>query len=468
MGGSDEEVSRLAEDAAESAPAVAPGSESASHRRTALILVIVASITGFFLVFAIWAKRQVLETDSWVETSTKLLEREDIREALAGFLVDELYTNVDVEQQIAGILPPEARGLAGPASGALRQAADQIALRALEDARVQALWETANRTAHEALISAVEGGTDNVSTEDGAVILDLRSILAQIAGEIGLPTSLVDKLPADAAQLEILRANELEAAQDAVALFKKGVWILLVVTLFLYGLALYLAGAYRRETLRSIGIGFIVVGALVLLIRSWAGDQVVSSLAATSSSEPAIASTWSIATSMLSEIGGATIIYGIAFVIAAWLAGPTSLATGARRLAVPYLRQPRFAFAAAAILLLLIFWWSPTPGTERLGPSLVLVALVLLGTEMLRRRTIAEFPDRTTTFSAAGLAGTLAAQSRDAIGRRVRVPSRREQAATESKLDALERLGRLRESGVLTDEEFAAEKTGLLAGEDES
>ena len=72
------------------------GDAAEKHGRRALplALVVIASIVLLITAFAIWAKRQVLETDTWTETSADLLENEAIRDALADFLVLELYDNV--------------------------------------------------------------------------------------------------------------------------------------------------------------------------------------------------------------------------------------------------------------------------------------------------------------------------------------------------------------------------------------
>jgi len=155
-------------------------------------------------------------------------------------------------------------------------------------------------------------------------------------------------------------------------------------------------------------------------------------------------------------------------VLAAWLAGPTRPATAVRRALAPYLRQPRIAYTGLAVLLILLFWWSPTAGFERLVPSLILIGLLVLGTEMLRRQTEVEFPDRVTTFSAAGMAQTMAGQTRDSIARRVRSRGDQKDADTAtSRVDALERLGNLRDSGVLTEEQFETEKSRLLGSSPE-
>jgi hypothetical protein len=442
-------------------------SEGTSRRWLPLTLVVVASLIGLLAVFSVWAKRQLLETDSWVDTSAQLLEQPDVQRALADYLVDELYANVDVEAEIASLLPKEVALLAGPAAGGLRQVADQVALEALENPRVQALWADANRAAHNAFIQVIEGGGPNVSTSGGDVTLDLTAIVADISSQLGLPGDLASKLPPQAAQLEIIRSDELGAVQDGVDFFQTLYIVLVVLTFALYAAALYLAGGRRRETLRAIGYGFVAIGVIVLVVRNVAGDALVTALTSSGADEPAAQATWTISTSMLSEGAGAVILYGIAIIFSAWLAGPTSIATRLRGAIAPYLRQPRLAYGGLALLVILLFWWSPTQATERLVPSLILVALLILGTEILRRRTIAEFPDRVGTFSAAGMAQTMASQTRESIARRTSTRTdRQESEVAISRIDALERIGRLRESGVLSDAEFEAEKARLLGPAD--
>jgi hypothetical protein len=355
------------------------------------ILIIVASILLFFAAFATWVKRQALETDTWVETSSELLEDDDIQDALANFLVTELYANVDVEAELAQILPPELQRLAGPAAGALRELALRTAREALSRPAIQTLWEEANRAAHERLIALVED--DIPATEDGTVTLDLGTIVGSIGDEIGVGANLADRLPPDAAQLEVLKADQLETAQSGVRILRALVWILVVLTIVLYALAIYLARGRRRETVRATGISLLVVGALVLLGDRLAGNAVVDSLAATAAAEPAADSVWTIGTSQLVAIGQAGVIYGVVLILGAWLAGPSGWATSARRAIAPYMAQPYMAYAALAVLLILIFWWGPTEATRRLIPSLLLIVLAVIGFEALRRQVVRDFPD---------------------------------------------------------------------------
>ena len=125
------------------------------RRKTVLTLIVVASVIGFLAVFAIWANRQLLETDTWVDTSTKLLEDDEIRTQVANTMVDALYANVDIQTELQGALPPRLQPLAGPAAAGLRQLSLRLANQALERPRVQQLWEDTNRNMHEQLIAVV-------------------------------------------------------------------------------------------------------------------------------------------------------------------------------------------------------------------------------------------------------------------------------------------------------------------------
>jgi Short C-terminal domain len=434
------------------------------RRALPLALVVVASVVLLISAFAIWAKRQALETETWTETSAELLEDEAIRDALADFLVVELYDNVDVEAEIAAPLPERAKPLAGPVAGALRQLAGEVARRVLAEERVQGLWEDANRIAHEQLLAILEDETEVVSITGGSVVLDLTAVLGAVTESLGIGADIASRLPADAAQLEVIPSDDLDTVQTGLDVFRAMAWFLAGLTLVLYALAIYLAADRRREVLRAAGLSFIVVGAAVMVGQRIGGNVVVDALSEAASADDAVAATWRIGTTQLTEIAHALILYGILIVIAAWLAGPSPIATSIRAATAPWFRRPAYAYGAIVALLILLFWWNPTPATHRLAPSLLLIGLALLGTEMLRRRVIGEFPDRVAPGSSAGIAQALAARMREARERRIAgtAGAPAAHAAGEARIAALERLAELRDSEVLTPEEFAAEKQRIL------
>ena len=116
------------------------------------------------------------------------------------------------------------------------------------------------------------------------------------------------------------------------------------------------------------------------------------------------------------------------------------------------------------MLLLLVFWWDPVVATHRIVPSLLLIAFAILGTEMLRRQVIREFPNHVTAGSPAGVAQGIAERMRGGRERHVATAGAPAAAAGgDPRVGELERLAGLRDSGALTDEEFAAEKARILA-----
>jgi hypothetical protein len=449
-----------------SAEAAVPPEPSRARRRIALALIVVATVLALLATFALWANRQLLNTDNWVDTSSELLENDAIRTQIADFSVEQLYANVDVQGELERgfaqvVRPAAASALAGPAASGLRTFAEQRLDNLLERPRLQRAWEQANRRAHARLLDIVEGGGDTVSTSGGEVSLDLTSLLGQTQGSLGVGGRVAEKLPQGAADIVILRSDQLELAQDLVRFLKAVAIVLLALSLGLFAIAVYLARGWRREALRAVGIGFLFAGAAALVARSLAGNAVVDALATTESVRPAAEAAWSIGTSLHLQAATATLIYGAVIVVAAWVAGPTSWAVATRRNLAPYLREPRFAWGAFGLVVLLLVAWGPTPAFRQPVLALVLIGLLALGLEALRRQTAREYPDarREDSFP------RLREWARGIGRRRPRAPAAEAgpPAAADARLDRLERLGRLRDEGLLDAAEYQQEKTKVLA-----
>jgi hypothetical protein len=181
---------------------------------------------------------------------------------------------------------------------------------------------------------------------------------------------------------------------------------------------------------------------------------VIDALAGNESVKPAVEAVWSIGTALLVTVAVSAITFGILLVIAAWLAGPTLISTALRREAAPYLRERRgTTYAVVAFVFLVLVLWAPVAAFEKPIGLLLLAALMVLGTEVLRRQAEAEFPD--ATF------GGLGDRVRASVSRRaVAEPSAPPQ---ESKVEQIERLSALKEKGMLSEEEFEKAKAEVLA-----
>jgi hypothetical protein len=363
-------------------------------RRTASrALVVLGTLVAIAAILALWVSRQALETDQWTKTSSKLLQDPAIQTVVAGYLVDQLYANVDVTAQLRAALPARAQPLAGPAAGALRNAAQDVAKAALGRPRVQQAWEQANRRAHQALVKVIEGGGNVVSTQGGVVTLDLKALLEQIAARTGIGARAAAKVPDSAASITILRSSQLETIQNIGNALKPLAAVLVLAMLGCFAGAIALVPGRRRTTLRACGIALVLAGIGALVVRKFAGNAVVDNLASTAAVKPAVESVWRIGTSLLVGVAVASIIYGVVVVIGAWLAGPMHLAVRVRRALAPSLANWRVAYGALAAVVLLVLLWGPTEGTRRVLPALALIALAVAGFEVLRRQVAAEHPE---------------------------------------------------------------------------
>jgi hypothetical protein len=424
------------------------------HRKTVAVLLVAASVFLFLGIFSVWVNRQALNTENWVNTSSKLLENKQVQEQLSTFLVNQLYANVDVEAELKEALPPQAQALAGPAAGGLRQLAQQVAERALATPQVQAVWADANRAAHEQLLKVVDGGGSVVSTGEGEVTLHLGALVTQIGNQVGLPGALTEKLPPEAGTLTVLDSEQLSTTQKVAKAIRRLPIVLIALVILLYGGAICLARGRRRQAVRAMGFGFIVSGVLVLLLRNFAGSNVVDSLASTASIKPAAEATWEIATSLLVTVAASAIAFGILAVIGAWLAGGTAPARALRRELAPYAREDRAAtYGVAAAIWLALIAWAPIAAFRKPFGVLLFAVLFALGTEVLRRQAVREFPH--------GERRDLGEWWREIRYKRAAGHEPGVASAT-GQLDALERLSALRRDGALTDAEFEVQKRALL------
>jgi hypothetical protein len=455
-------------------------------------LVILGSLLAFLSVFAIWTERQALNTDDWVDTSGRLLHNEEIRQALSDYLVDQLYENVDVRKELEEILPGDTKDLAGPAAGGLRQVAGQGAEKVLETSTAQDLWEEANRTTHEQLLAVLENKKEAVETDEGNVKLNLGSLLTNLAEQVGIGEDLAEKLPPDAAQIEILKSDELKTAQDIAVAIKGLALLLSLLTFVTFGAAIYLARSERWVTVLLSGIGLIAAGFAVVVVRHIAGGIVTDQLVKEESVKPAAEAAWSIGTSLMTSIATTVIVVGILFLIAGWLASPTSGARTTRRYLAPVLRlHSAYVYTALAIVVCFYFLSGPTHGLRAFLTTLVVAGMAAFGIHELRRMTEEEFPDATYDDVFGRTKDKVVTAVKDAnipekVGEqasKLRLPEMRRpggdsdaggaEAPTQAmpvseddaRLERLERLGSLRDKGILTDEEFAAEKARLLGGD---
>ncbi len=436
-----------------------PSTISRSRKILVWCLVVLATFITFGSAAEVWVKHQLLDTPAWVRASDKLLAEPAVRTALSEYIVDQVYSNVDVQQQLADKLPEDWQGLAGPLTAAVRGPLTGTVENLLGSPKINAIWHKVNTRAHETLVNVLKDNTKYGSTADGKVVLDLGEVIRAVATNLGLPKAAVDRIPADAGQITLIQSDQLSLVQQAVKALGILNWVLLIVVAGLYALAVFLARGRRRVTLRAVGFSLIIVAFGLVVVRVVSGNLIVD-LIHDPNLTPAGRAIYLIGSELLISVALTIATYGAVILVGTFLVGPSRAATSVRRIAAPVMNTDAAVFwIGAAVLFAIVWMWEPTAAFGIWWSVLALLLVTCFGLNLLRRQSLADFPDATIEggfeglkHSASGAWGSLAGRVRGGNG-------------SSSGGDPVERLAALQSlhaSGALTDDEFAKAKASVL------
>jgi hypothetical protein len=415
----------------------------------ARVLVVIGVVLVVVSLLSNWVKREALDKSTFRSTSQELIAHPAVQEQLAQTMVDQLYANVDVSQQLAEKLPPNLQALAGPISGLSRELIDRGATELLQRPRVQTLFVAAASLSQSQVVDVLEGDTSRLQTTGGDVVLDLHPLVVQLGDRFGVLGNVSQQLPPDAGRIVLLHSDQLDTAQSLTQLLKDVADWIWVPAILAWAAALWLVPGRRRKEVRAIAIGLVVAGVAILVIRRVAGSYLVDHLTASDSVRPAVSAFWTILSDGLAEAAWVVVFVGVIGTLGAWLTGEGRRAVAARRWFGPWLRNTGAAWAVYAALLLLVVWALPL---QRFLITAILVVLGAVGFEVARRQIVREYEAEGSPEHP-----------------RLSAPWSREKApatAPASGVDELERLAQLRSQDLLSEDEYAAAKGRILASAD--
>ena len=144
-----------------------------------------------------------------------------------------------------------------------------------------------------------------------------------------------------------------------------------------------------------MGLAVTATGVVLILVRSLAGTVLVQSVVGSSATlEPAGRQVWRILSDPLASIGWMAVATGLAAIVLALLAGPSAVATGIRKVLRPALvDRPAWAWAGVGVAIVVVLTTIPAIDATRVISRSVLIAVIVGGTEMVRRVALAERSD---------------------------------------------------------------------------
>lgn len=274
------------------------------------ILVVVTCLSITVTTVDTWAHRTLLNTDAWVDTVAPLGTNPQVTAALATYVTDQIVTKLDLQQRAEDALTnaaPQAAFLAGPITNAIQGFVHDKLLEFFNSPAWETFWTEANRVAHEQAVSILRGKQGTVVTiENGQVTLNLLPVITAVLQKIesvaqgllgdrvtlppitgteqvseaieALSSALNRPLPPDFGQIVIFQSDDLARAQNAVKLFDRLTYALILFSLLLIAGTIALS-VNRRRTAVQLAIGTIVGVLIARLIIKKIGNDVVASIA---------------------------------------------------------------------------------------------------------------------------------------------------------------------------------------------
>lgn len=285
------------------------------RRRLAGLFVFLTVLSLVVTVVGAWARAVALDTDRFVDTVGPAIDDPSVQEALSIRLTDRVMSGLQIEDRVStalsnvdqGRLPVSPTLLAAPIADGIRTVLLKRTEQLLASDAVRTLWLRALTTAHEQVVSLLEGDSSVATIEGDAVYINLLplmndalSSLEQTLSEIfnrsiDLPTitsanvsqaeSLLEQqfgvqLPADFGHVKVFESDALPAAQSAVVTMNRVVYLLVALTIILAIVAIVLSPR-RLRTVAWLGfgaaIGLIVVRRLALRLDDAIVDRITGS-----------------------------------------------------------------------------------------------------------------------------------------------------------------------------------------------
>ena len=270
---------------------------------------------------AFWGQKTLTDTERFMQTVQPLASDPVVIEAIADTVTNALTTNVNLESEVQGFLPPIAAPLAGPISSAIPSFVKQLTIKVLSSEQFQQIWTKAIGSLQTAMIKALEGDSSGpVSTANGQVVLDTGDVIDQVKkvlADKGL-TAISDRPtpPAADRQVVLLNSDQLAQAQTIYSLTKPiATWLIVFVLLF------FLAAiglAHRRARMVAyVGIGILIGAGAIRIGLTVAPDFLSNSFEGTPFAAASVVF-FNTLTSYLLNGSAIFLIIGILLVVGGW------------------------------------------------------------------------------------------------------------------------------------------------------
>ncbi|CAO0829498.1 hypothetical protein ACTFBT_19125 [Streptomyces microflavus] len=233
---------------ATSKPSKASAISATSVALSAVLLVLLAVLVPFSALSA-WVDLEIDDTDRYVAAVSPLSSDPAVQSTVTDLITDEAMRQIDL----------------GPLQDTVRDFLHEAVRSFTSTEAFRTAWDTANRTAHEAVTAALDGDSGE------AVIIDLAPVIEQVKQDLvsqGVP--FTDQIPVQRTEITVIGADRADSLRDSFHWLRYcSIWpavATLVLLVLVVGIATVRGGLRAALTATAaVGAGF-VLGAIVLRI----------------------------------------------------------------------------------------------------------------------------------------------------------------------------------------------------------
>jgi hypothetical protein len=315
------------------ATTVEPKKPGRGRAVTAIVLIVIASLLLPFAGLTVWVRNMMLSTVRYTTTIGPIAKDPVVQEAVATKVSIAVANELDIAKRAKEALPPKAAFLAGPIATGATELVHTATLKIVQSSQFQTLWEQANKRAHDQLVGALTGrDAKHLKNDDGKVVLQLGPLAVKVAQQlerigVGLPSN-VDVTRMNV-RFVLIDSADLKSVQTYTKILDKLAWLLPILAILLYGIAIAIAPKKRVAVART-GIGITVAMVVAVVGYGLIRTLYLDSLPGPGKHE-AGAIIYDTVTRYVQRGFRIMLVVGVLIWLIAWLAGPSRPAVAVRR-----------------------------------------------------------------------------------------------------------------------------------------
>ena len=374
------------------------------HRVRRVFAAILAFLAALLLVTGIlaqWTRSTVLNEDKFVARVGPIIEEPAVRAEISSQLSTEVLSVLDLNQRIAGLLPPNLKILAGPIAAGAERLVTSTVSKVVDSQAFKSAWLQALRISHQAMVGALTGTHTHYKVINGKVYVDLISVVDQVLAGVQsqlptifgvslsqvvpstLPTDQIRSalqqylgvtLPPNFGTFPVFDASTLTAASKAYRILDLSPVLILLAALIAFACCLWLS-LVRRRTLAQFGLWVALLTAVYTFALRQIKDSTLTGIS-DANLRGAAATALQVLFSTLREFATLLFWAGLLVALICYLVGPGRVPRYVRRSVATAWNWARARTVAVASSEGLATWVSAHLDPLRIA-GIVLAAVVL-------------------------------------------------------------------------------------------